>query len=117
ERDHPVDIAAQRLFGGPKGADHAAVMDGHGRSRFSFGRICKQGEELMGAIEDVDMRIFLIGDERSGVAQHGIRYVAVKVELGSDRCALAYDRANPLEEVTLAIVIALGSHRAMQRQY
>jgi hypothetical protein len=42
--------------------------------------------------------------------------MAMQIELGSDRNAFADNGADALQNVSFAVVIALGSHGAMQRQ-
>ena len=40
----------------------------------------------------------------------------MQIELGADRHRRADDGADPAEDVAFAIVIALGGHRAVQRE-
>src|SRR6185295_7366248 len=42
--------------------------------------------------------------------------MTMEIEFGSDRNAFADDCANALQDISFAIVIALGGHGAMQRQ-
>ena len=43
--------------------------------------------------------------------------MAVRVELGGDQYALADDRAHALQQIALAIVVALRDHRAVQAEH
>ena len=116
QRVHPVDEAAHRLLGWTEGSDHAAVEHRHLRPRPALRGVGDQGEQVLGALGDVDMRVFLVGDQHRGAPQHGLGEVAMQIELGADRHRRADDGADPAEDVAFAIVIALGGHRAVQRE-
>ena len=52
----------------------------------------------------------------SAFARRFLREVAVRIELGGDQHTLADDRAHALQQIALAIVVALRDHRAVQAE-
>ena len=111
-----VDEAAHRLARGVEHADHAAVPGGHHRPGAALDGAFHDGEQIVGALRHVDMRIFLEQHQRGGVAQGALADVAMKVELDADRHVRPDDLAHMGQQVAFAVVVALGHHGAVHRQ-
>jgi hypothetical protein len=111
-----LDVALHRLGGGVVAADHAAVEHGHARAGAAGGGVGDERVELLGALAEVDVRVVLEAHERGGVGDHGVAEVAVRVELGADGRGGADDRAHAGEQVALAVVVAVGDHRAVEAE-
>ncbi len=115
--DQPVDIAACRLLVGPDGDDHLAVDHcRHGRDASLHLRRA-QVHQLQRPLADIGVRIFLVGHQDVGMRHHGIRQVAVRIQLGADHHAGANQRAHAGEQVALAVRIAVRHHGAVQAQH
>ena len=70
-------------------------------------------EQIFRPFADVDVGILLVGDERGRGLQHQRRNVAVQVELAAHHGIRADDRAQPGQQVALAVVVALRHHGAV----
>ncbi len=111
-----VDEAAHRLARGVEHADHAAVPGRHDGPGAAFDGAFHHGEEIVGALRHVDMRIFLEQHQRGRVAQGAFADVAMEIELGAHRNVRPDDPAHAGQKVAFAVVIALGHHGAVHRQ-
>src|SRR3546814_1124794 len=60
------------------------------------------------------MRIFFVADDEVGIAAHLFREMTVQIQLDADRHAWPDDSAYAFDQITLAIVISLRNHGAMQ---
>jgi hypothetical protein len=98
------------------GADHAAVVVAHDRTRLALGGVCSQFEQLFSPIGNVDVRIFLVGDEQCRLHHHGFREMAVRIEQASDHGLQSGNFPAARDQVSLAIVIAVRDHGAVQRK-
>ncbi len=97
--------------------DHPAIEIAHHRAGPAGGGIERQGKEVMRALGNVGMRVFLKTDDQVGGGQHGGRQVAMRVDLERDDRIVAQDVAGPRHQIALAIVIPIGDHRAVHRQH
>ena len=70
-------------------------------------------EQVLRPLADVDVGIFLVGDERGRGLQHQRRDVTVEIELAAQHRVRADDLAQPGQEVALAVVIVLRHHGAV----
>ena len=116
ERAHPGDEASRRLARGVDGRDHPAVERGHHRPHRAAGGAQREVEELLGALVGVGVRVLLVEHQEVARRQHLPGEMAVRVELGADHDGRADQGADAREQVALAVVVAVGDHRAMQRQ-
>ncbi len=64
----------------------------------------------------VNVRILLAGDQHGARIDHGGAEIAVQVQQRADRQLGPDQGAHRLQQVALAVRIALGQHRAMQSQ-
>jgi hypothetical protein len=108
-----VDEAAHRLARGVEHADQLAVPGRHDGFGAAFDGAFHHGEEIVGALRHVDMRIFLEQHQRGGVAQGAFADVAMQVELDAHRHVGSDDLAHMGQQVAFAVVIALGHHGAV----
>ena len=116
ERRHPVDESTDRLAAGHEAVDHPAVPDRHGRPDLAPSGRQQQGHQLLGPLDEVGVRKFLVADEDVGRGQHRPGHVAVRIEGGTDRRLGAGERADAGEQVAFAVVIAMRDHRAVQAE-
>ena len=124
-RQHPVlafhgqqavDKAAHRLAAGMHDGNHLAVVDGAGGLDLSFRLGHAQVHQVVGAVQDVGMRVFLEAHQEVGGRGHRRRQVAVRVQLGADDRAGADDLARAPQQVALAVVITVSHHCTMQAE-
>ena len=109
-----IDQAAKRLVWREIETDHAAVKEGHRRPNLPIGRVGNDIEEIGGAICDIGMRVLLVEYNGIGRIDHRLGHIAVKVELDADCRIWPYYPAYTLDDVGLAVVIAVGHHGAVQ---
>ena len=109
-----IDQAAERLIWREIETDHAAVKEGHCRPGFPFGRVGDDIEQIGGAICDIGVRVLLIEDNGIGRVDHRLGHIAVKVELDADLDIRPDNPAYALDDVGLAVVVAVGHHGAVQ---
>ena len=112
----PVDEAARRLARGvhhhdPAGVDHR----GHRRDA-AFGLGLAQVHQFQRTLQDVGVRILLEGHQHVGLFDHRCAQVVVRVEFGADHHLRPDDGAHALQQVALAVVVAVGDHRAVQAE-
>ena len=60
------------------------------------------------------MGVFLVGHQQGGVLEHRLRQVAMRIEQAADHRLGAGDAAAMADQIALAIVVAVGDHRAVQ---
>src|SRR3546814_3109860 len=78
------------------------------------GLLHRQPVQLVQTFQAVGMRIFLVADDEVGIAAHLFREMTVQIQLDADRHAWPDDSAYAFDQITLAIVISLRNHGAMQ---
>ena len=115
-RHQAVDVRAGRLARGVHRDDHLAVDHRGDRPDAAFDLRRAEIDQLERALEDVGVRIFLVGDQQVGALDHRRREVVVRIELGADDDLRADDGAHALQQVAFAIVVAVGDHRAVQAE-
>ena len=71
---------------------------------------------MLRAFEKIGVRIFQERCENIGVRHPLPGEMAVRVELRGDDDRRADDRADSLEQIALAVVVALRDHRAVQTE-
>ncbi len=96
--------------------DHLAVDHRRQRANPLLDGRRAEIDQLERALEHVGVRIFLVGDQQVGALDHRRREVAVRIELGTDHDVGPDDGAHPLQQVALAVVVAVGDHRAVQAE-
>jgi hypothetical protein len=104
QREHPValtcrhlvDQSAQRLRRGRKHAHDLTIVRRHHRPRTPFCCVDTNAVEIARAINDVDMRIFFIRDDRIGVGEHGRGEMRVEIEFRADHRPLPGNCASTL---------------------
>ena len=111
-----VDERAGRFARGVHRGDHLAVDHRRHRANPLLDDRRAQVDQLERALQHVGVRILLVGDQQVGALDHRRREVAVRVELGADDDAGADDGAHLLQQVALAVVVAVGDHRAVQAE-
>ncbi|NJN53231.1 MAG: hypothetical protein HC809_17200 [Gammaproteobacteria bacterium] len=71
-------------------------------------------------IEGTDLTVVaVIGDDRKkdiGMFEHGIAHMTVQVEFGTHGRRRAHNGAHSRQQVTFAVVVAIGDHGPMQEQ-
>ncbi len=113
EGGHFGDEGFHRFDGGAPHRDHAAVVIGHDGldvAAVGGGADCV---ELDGAFGDVDVGVFLVGDDDIGGGAHELGEVAVEVELDADGGVGAGEFAHAGEGVAFAVLVAVGDHGAV----
>ena len=111
-----VDEAAHRLARGVEDADHAAVPGRHHRPGAALDGAFHHGEQVVGALGHVDMRVFLEQHQGGRRRAASVADVAMQVELDADRHVRTDDLADMGQEVAFAVVVALGHHGAVHGQ-
>ena len=109
-RHQLVDEAAHRFAAGVHDRDelaieHAARLDARP----------PQVDQLIGAVQDVGMGYSLVADDEVGGFHHGRGQMAVRIQFRADHVR-ADDLARAAQQVALAIVVAVGHHRAVQAE-
>ena len=111
-----VDEGAHQRQRGGIGADLPAVVHRHDRFDLLADRAQHQGQQVLGALDHVGVREFLVEDDDVGQLHALQRQVAVRVELDADHAVRADDGARALDHVALGVVVAVRHHRAVQAQ-
>ena len=62
----------------------------------------------------IEMRVLIKGHQCIGRRNHGFSQVAVHIERADDRARRSNDGAHPLQQIALAIQIAVGHHGPVQ---
>ena len=75
-----------------------------------------RSDQFERALQDVGVRILLEGHQHVGLFDHRRAQVVVRVELGADHHLRPDDGAHALQQVALAVVVAVGDHRAVQAE-
>jgi hypothetical protein len=99
-----------------KDAEHPAVVQRHRRPDPSGERGFDDVPQIQGALGHVDVRVFLVDDNRRGGVDLRVGEVAVEVELDPDHHAGPDQRAQACQQIALGVRIAVGDHRAVQVQ-
>ncbi len=111
-----VDERAGRFARGVHRGDHLAVDHRRHRANPLLDDRRAQVDQLERALQHVGVRILLVGDQQVGALDHRRREVAVRIELGADDDAGPDDGAHLLQQVALAVVVAVGDHRPVQAE-
>ena len=77
----------------------------------------RQVDHVLAALVEVGVRELKEGRQDIGIGDALSRQVAVGIELGRDEDVRSHEGPDPLEQVALAIVIALRHHGAMQAEH
>jgi hypothetical protein len=117
ERLDPVDERTRRIARGVHRDQHLAVDGRTDQLDLAFDLRRAQVDQLVGALEDVGVRVLLERDQQVGVGQHRRRQVVVRIELGADHRLRADQRAHAGQQVALAVVVPVGDHRAVQAEH
>ncbi len=111
-----IDEGAHERQGRGVAADLPAVVERHHRLDLAAQRAKDEVEQVVGALDHVGVRKFLVADDDVGEPYPPDRHVAVRIKLDADHASRPGDRARPLEDVALDVVIAVGDHRAVQAE-
>ena len=96
--------------------DLAAVVDRHHRLDLAAQGRQHEIEHILGALDDVGVREFLVEHDDVG-ARHALqRQMAVRIELDADHAFGADDRPRPLDDVAFDVVVAVRHHGAVQAE-
>ncbi len=111
-----VDEGAHQRLRGRIHLDLPAVVERHDRLDLAPELAQDEIEHILGALDHVGVRVFLVADDDVGGAHALQRHVAVRIELDADHAVLADDGACPLDDVALHVVVAVGDHGAVQSE-
>ena len=117
EHLHAFDESDHWLAGRMPEVHHPAVDDSGDGPYAAEGGRQRQAPDLLEAFENVRMRIFLVRDDHVRIRAHLLGEMTVQVEFDADRDVGPDDRPDALDDVALAIGVAVGNHRAVQRQH
>ena len=115
-RHQLVDEAAHRFAAGVHDRDELAIEHAARRPDATLGLGHAQVDQLIGAVQDVGMGVFLVADDEVGGFHHGRGQMAVRIQFRADHRVRADDLARAAQQVALAIVVAVGHHRAVQAE-
>ena len=76
----------------------------------------QQSRGALAGLEEVDVRIGVIGDDRVAVLEHAVGEDAVQIERDDDGDLLAEDLARLRQQVALGIELLLAGHRAVHAE-
>ena len=93
-----------------------AIKERHGRPRFALGGIGDDGEEFLGALVDIDVRILLKDDDRIDRVDQRFCHITMQVKFDADLGARTDDFAYALDDIGFTVVVTLSHHRAVQWQ-
>ena len=116
QRLHAGDEAFHRLDRGAPHGNAAAVVIGDDRLDLALRGGEAEGVEFAGAVADIGVRVFLVGDDDVCGGAHRLRQVAVQVELDPQHRVRADDGAGMGQQVAFAIIVAIGDHGAVHFQ-
>ena len=116
ERAHAVDEGAAGLARRRHQLDHPAIIERHHRPDLAADGPDDDGDEFLGALDEIDMRVFLVEDDGVCEPHPLLGQVAMRIEFDADRHLRPDQSADMLEDVALAIVIAMRHHRAVQAE-
>ena len=114
-RAHLIDICAHRTGGGGHGQDHPAVEIAHHRLSLALGGVFREAKQVFGPLGHIDMGVFLEADQEGGLFHHQVGQKTMRVQKPADH-RIGRGGAQVGHQVALAIVIAVGDHRAVQSQ-
>jgi len=116
-RHDPVDEGpADRVIGHKAAGEGSAVEQRRGRTDLAARGAQREIDQLLGASQEIRVRELLEQDREIG-RRHALgREMTVKVVFGADHAVRPHDVARPRQKIALAIVIAVGDHRAVQAE-
>ena len=111
-----VDEGAHQRQGGRIALDLPAIVERHDRLDLAAQGREHEVEHVLGALDHVGVREFLVEHDDVGELHALQRQVAMRVELDADHAFRADDGAHALDDVAFDVVIAVRHHGAVQAE-